>query len=333
MNKNITFLSLYASSSRYDFFVLNDELKKNHPECAVHYFLGNREAKEKNQVRSMLQEAGDLKEYGSEWIGIEGFLPEEFIIEAGKNKRYLLLEPFDALFRMKWNHRHCHQFLHGYTHVIAPSKYWAEKICSCLNESEIQIVRDVQLPFFEKAANQEYRQTCRKQLEERYTDLAGKKFIYINLTGQRSNPERNDYTEMDMEALLDELPEEWMIVTNSLNLRFASRYLDASYRNKFIFVSTGTMKQQFLVCADSLLSNNAYSCALFVSTGRPYAIVQFSDNSFEKYMHKRNRHQMITTKENMAETIKLMINGEYPCRSIEELDMTADQSFVQEIFR
>lgn len=54
--------------------------------------------------------------------------------------------------------------------------------------------------------------------------------------------------------------------------------------------------------------------------GCPYAIVQFSDNSFEKYMHKRSRHQMITNKENMAETVRLMINGEYPCRMVEELD-------------
>ena len=29
MNKNITLLSLYASSSRYDFFILKDELQKN----------------------------------------------------------------------------------------------------------------------------------------------------------------------------------------------------------------------------------------------------------------------------------------------------------------
>ena len=107
----------------------------------------------------------------------------------------------------------------------------------------------------------------------------------INLTGQRANPERNDYTEMNMKALLDILPEDWIIVTNSLNLRFASRYLDAVYRNKFIYLSAGTMKQQLLTCADCLMSNNAYSCALFASMGRPYAIVQFSDNSFEKYMH------------------------------------------------
>ena len=157
--------------------------------------------------------------------------------------------------------------------------------------------------------------------------------MYINLTGQRANPERNDYTEMNMKALLDILPEDWIIVTNSLNLRFASRYLDAVYRNKFIYLSAGTMKQQLLTCADCLMSNNAYSCALFASMGRPYAIVQFSDNSFEKYMHKRSRHQMITNKENMAETVRLMINGEYPSRMVEELDMTADKSLVQEIFK
>ena len=108
---------------------------------------------------------------------------------------------------------------------------------------------------------------------------------------------------MNMKALLDILPEDWIIVTNSLNLRFASRYLDAVYRNKFIYLSAGTMKQQLLTCADCLMSNNAYSCALFASMERPYAIVQFSDNSFEKYMHKRSRHQMITNKENMAETV------------------------------
>ena len=107
-----------------------------------------------------------------------------------------------------------------------------------------------------------------------------------------------------MKALLDILPEDWIIVTNSLNLRFASRYLDAVYRNKFIYLSAGTMKQQLLTCADCLMSNNAYSCALFASMGRPYAIVQFSDNSFEKYMHKRSRHQMITNKENMANLTK-----------------------------
>ena len=50
MNKNITLLSLYASSSRYDFFILKDELQKNDSGCSVHYFLGNREAKEKNHI-------------------------------------------------------------------------------------------------------------------------------------------------------------------------------------------------------------------------------------------------------------------------------------------
>ena len=188
MNKNITLLSLYASSSRYDFFILKDELQKNDSGCSVHYFLGNREAKEKNQVRSMLYEAGALKDYDSDWVGIEGFLPEEFVIEGSKTKRYLLLEPFDILFRMKWNRKNCQQFLQGYTHVIAPSSYWADKIRSCMGESEIQILRDVQLPFFEKAADQTYQQVSRAQLEERYTDLIGKKIIYINLTGQRANP-------------------------------------------------------------------------------------------------------------------------------------------------
>lgn len=331
MNKNITLLSLYASSSRYDFFILKDELQKNDSGCSVHYFLGNREAKEKNQVRSMLYEAGALKDYDSDWVGIEGFLPEEFVIEGSKTKRYLLLEPFDILFRMKWNRKNCQQFLQGYTHVVVPSSYWADKIRSCIGESEIQILRDVQLPFFEKAADQTYQQVSRAQLEERYTDLIGKKIMYINLTGQRANPERNDYTEMNMKALLDILPEDWIIVTNSLNLRFASRYLDAVYRDKFIYLSAGTMKKQLLTCADCLMSNNAYSSALFASMGRPYAIVQFSDNSFEKYMHKRSRHQMITNKENMAETVRLMINGKYPSRMVEELDMTADKSLVQEI--
>ena len=47
MNKNITLLSLYASSSRYDFFILKDELQKNDSGCSVHYFLGNREARRK----------------------------------------------------------------------------------------------------------------------------------------------------------------------------------------------------------------------------------------------------------------------------------------------
>ena len=80
-----------------------------------------------------------------------------------------------------------------------------------------------------KRQDQTYQQVSRAQLEERYTDLIGKKIMYINLTGQRANPERNDYTEMNMKALLDILPEDWIIVTNSLNLRFASRYLDAVY--------------------------------------------------------------------------------------------------------
>lgn len=164
------------------------------------------------------------------------------MIEGSKTKRYLLLEPFDILFRMKWNRKNCQQFLQGYTHVVVPSSYWADKIRSCIGESEIQILRDVQLPFFEKAADQTYQQVSRAQLEERYTDLIGKKIMYINLTGQRANPERNDYTEMNMKALLDILPEDWIIATNSLNLRFASRYLDAVYRNKFIYLSAGTMK-------------------------------------------------------------------------------------------
>ena len=40
MNKNITLLSLYASSSRYDFFILKDVLEKNDSGFTLHYFLG-----------------------------------------------------------------------------------------------------------------------------------------------------------------------------------------------------------------------------------------------------------------------------------------------------
>ena len=52
-----------------------------------------------------------------------------------------------------------------------------------------------------------------------------------------------------MQALLDSLPVDHVLVTNSMNLRFACRHLDSGYRNRFIYIKGSFDMLELLVCA------------------------------------------------------------------------------------
>lgn len=325
MNKKITMFSLNASSSKSDFLCIKDALKDSE------FFIGNMEVKEKNEIRSMLYEAYKLKESDSDWIGVEGFLPDEFIVDDKKSKKYLMLLPLDYLFRMKWSASQCCQLLAGYTHVIVPNDYWAEKIERYGASTGITIIKDWTFPFFEKVTQAEYIAENRKRLEKQFPQLTNKKLIYIYLPGQRANADRNDYTEIDLKGLLDAMPEEYTLVTNSINLRYAGRHLESSYRNKFIFVKGGNLRQELLTCAEGLLSNNAYACSVFASTGRPYSVVQLSDNGFEQYVIRNYPGTYIVNNRDMMENIVDIISGKYKNPEIDALIMQKGRLMVAEV--
>ena len=331
MDRKLTLLSLHGNSFKGDFLCLRKLLRLYAPECRVEDFFGNLDTKETNEIRSMLHQASGLETNGSDWVGLEGFLPEEFLDNPDGKKRYLLLEPFDYIFGIRWSTKKCRQLLAGYTHVIVPNAYWETKIEKNLKNQNIRIVKNLGFPFFDSMGIPEFAEKNRKKLQWDFPQLEGKKIIYACFNGQRKNPDRNDYTEVDMQALLDSLPVDHVLVTNSMNLRFACWHLDSGYRNRFIYIKGSFDMLELLVCADYLLSNVAYCCAVFASTGRPYAPIQLNDNNFEKYVLHRYRDSLITNSREMAMTIKNMISGVYRCPVMEELQINRGRSLVKEL--
>ena len=215
--------------------------------------------------------------------------------------------------------------------MIVPNDYWAEKIEKYAKNLNVQIMRNISLPFFACLEDDAFVRKSRKKIECDFPQLEGKKIIYVYLTGQRTRPDRNDYTETDMQRLLDELPEDYVLVTNSLNLRYACRKITSDYRERFIYIKGSFDMQELLCCSEFLISNNGYSCSAFASTGKPYAIVQFSDNRFEKYIAHNYQEGFITNKNELILTIKGMISGVYQLPVIKELLMNGGKSVITEL--
>lgn len=177
----------------------------------------------------------------------------------------------------------------AFTHIYAYSKFWAELIAQAYQLPVCKKVQHNVVPGIDRLNNPKIVSRKRRVLEEMYPQIKDRKILSLLSTAQKENNILSFAESIDLKRFLDEMPSDWVFLTNMSELEDLSASLPSSYANRFLFVSRKVLNPyELLYTTDVLLSDVSYLVCTFASTQKPfYAVEYLKGSQFFKYTKKK----------------------------------------------
>ncbi len=201
-------------------------------------------------------------------------------------KRFMIWEPYDYIFQYMLDEptKKKNKSQRGFTQICTygPAFTRAHK----KNFSRFGLIsHNIGLPATMDMHNSDFIAKNRSDLEKLYPQLAGKKilYLYMNLL----TPELDNF--QFATTLLNNLPNDWILVTRSGFLKEYANTLPNFSTNKMLILTESDITSYLLLAAaDMLISDNSCNIVYYAASERPFFILQGNSKShFLKYIREK----------------------------------------------
>ena len=223
---------------------------------------------------------------------VDDSLPEAIASCEDINK-VLFAVPFDYQFsRMMLadeNKNEINADFNKYSYMFTGSKFTSEVLARCYDTSGVTLVDGVCHPLGYKISKPEEQKAVRENLEYYFPGMKGKKVLSIVTAGKKVLEDATVNT-MDLNGFMDELKDDWFVLTNDSVLHERAQELPVEYVASFGYVKDMVLANKLLYVADALVTNSGSFIGAFAATRKPMFWLRQSNNPFEKYMAKKYAH-------------------------------------------
>lgn len=315
--RQICFISTRGKGFAEDLLFVKNFMMSKYPEISFQYLISC-ELGLKDEARL------SFIRYRNEFLNrAQNVIGSDLSIKTAKKpktkKRILFLSPYDYIFQFI-NEKRYTAFT-GCTHILVGSRILTKFVKERCKLPYLKEVIEAELPLASDLKNTEKVEECRKDLEQRYPQLIGKKVFGVYTQGKEEVSLNEELLTTDIQQVLANLPEDWCIVTNNSTICRRLDSVMAPYGDKILVLSNVAMSSIIPYISNGFASDDPYYLASFASTGRPVYAFRYRNNFFNGYL-KENYEDLFLEFEHIP---KVVNNEELtPIQKKFILDFTVD---------
>ena len=286
---NISFLSCRGRGMSYDMNLIHTHLSQIISDAEFRYFVTN-EVSSNYMVRQGITASKKIfcKKIEN-LICTDISLTNQMDISTSKGKRVLVAVPFGYQFEKAVLYEEKQEkkdTLKNFSHILVSSPFTKSVFEKNYNLEGVEILDGICSPFAWEINQEECRQQRKEELSFYYPELTGKKVLAIMTNGKLSAKKKEEWDAFDFKQFIDQLDENWFILTNCKQVLNASSKLSNQYKTRLGFVSNLLSGADILYVADTLITNNSMYASCFASRRKPLYCLEYSNTNMEKYVQK-----------------------------------------------
>ena len=133
--------------------------------------------------------------------------------------------------------------------------------------------------------SKESKENVRNNLEYLYPEAKGKKILTILTVNQTAPEEMTElFSDLDLKKFLNEIGDNWFLLTNNINLLEMSGKLPFSYSKCFGYMKGVFGFDNLLYFSDMLVTNSSKHACTFASENKPVYYLNYGKKHFGRYM-------------------------------------------------
>lgn len=329
MNANvISFLSTRGRKMNIDLKIVQDYLASVLPDITFEYYFKNTATKVP-AVNQQLEKARlSFCETAKNLLCMDASIPIRIAPAAPEERRLLTLAPYDYLFKEYLNYiknpesEHKKTFIRC-THVIPGAPFFSRFLKDFYVFENTVILDDLCLPFSWDITQESQKTQFRNTFEYFYPQAKGKKILSVITVNQKATDEMDDlFCDFDLTKLLDQLKNEWFLITNNVNLLEMAASLSFRYADYFGYMKDRFNVNNLLYFSDILVTNSSKHACAFASAKKPVYYLNYGSKYFGTYIKQFYPALYLNT---AGELMK--INYEKPLLSEEQQKFCQDFSY------
>lgn len=329
MNANIiSFLSTRGRKMNIDLKIVQDYLASALPDVTFKYYFKNNATK----VPAVNQQLGNARvsfcEDAKNLLCMDASIPIRMAPATSEEKRLLTLAPYDYLFKEYLKYRENPESEHKKTfiqctHIIPGAPFFSKFLKDFYVLDNTVLLDDLCLPFSWDIMQEPQKAKFRNNFEYFYPQAKGKKILSVITVNQKATDEMNDlFSDFDLTKLLDQLKNDWFLITNNVNLLEMAASLSFEYADRFGYMKDRFNVNNLLYFSDILVTNSSKHACAFASVKKPVYYLNYGSKYFGTYIKQFYPDLYLNT---AGELMK--INYEKPLLSDEQQKFCQDFSY------
>ena len=274
---NLLILISSEETSRIYLVLLKRFLQKKMPEAIINYFISQHDVNNSTVKKSVYAESEKLNKDVDILLGLDGYLPKD-LLKCVKGEKYLLNLPEIGMTS------NVKSYTAGYDYLVVFEKELLHSYKKKGYEKDIRILEGKEDPFYKELNDRENKILAQKKLLDRYPQIKGKRVLSIVTRGKCDKRYINKYKNLNIKKLLNQLPDDVVLMSNCPQIELATSALSQKYCDKFIIFGQRELVEVLMI------SNWNYSnMGLSEKIACKSKMIVYSNNEFEK----RNGKQCI----------------------------------------
>lgn len=283
----ISFSSVRNRGITPDLRLVQKYLAKNIENVEFSYLIGQEASKNEMVKEGFTQAKKQYSEKADNVVCVDASVVSK-TYESGK--RILIAVPYDYQFNAinkanKGKYKKTNTFK-GFSHIIVGSPFGKEVFEKCYNIPNATIIENAICPMAWDIKDEEKIKEKRNKWESYIPFMKGKKILSILTVGAVEEDEEY-FDGFDWQEFLDEVDDDWFVVTNNEELINKAVVLDPKYNSKLIYVNKALDIREVLYFTDSLITNSGMYSSYLAVKQKPIYVMKYKNNGFEKYVKNK----------------------------------------------
>ena len=291
MNKTtISFLSTRGRAMNIDLKLIQDYLASNLSDITLEYYLKNTATKIPDTNKQLETARLSFCNNTSNIICMDPSIPVKLSPALPEERRLLTLVPYDYLFNEYLKFTENPELAHKKTffrctHVLPGSPFFSNFLKNFYEFENATFLDDMCLPLAWDITAKESKENVRNSLEYLYPEAKGKKILTILTVNQTTPEEMTElFSDLNLKKFLDEIGDNWFLLTNNINLLEMSGRLPLSYAKCFGYMKGIFGFDNLLYFSDMLITNSSKHACTFASAKKPVYYLNYGKKHFGIYM-------------------------------------------------
>lgn len=286
----ISFLSTRGRAMNIDLKLIQDYLALNLSDVTFKYYLKNTATKVPAANKQLEKARLSFCENSRTIICMDPSIPVKLSPALPEERRLLTLVPYDYLFNEYLKFTEDSELAHKKTffrctHVLPGSPFFSNFLKNFYEFENATFLDDMCLPLAWDITSKETKANVRNNLEYLYPEAKGKKILTILTVNQTAPEEMTElFSDLDLKKFLDEIGDDWFLLTNNINLLEMSGKLPFSYAKCFGYMKGVFGFDNLLYFSDMLITNSSKHACTFASAKKPVYYLNYGKKHFGRYM-------------------------------------------------
>lgn len=286
----ISFLSTRGRAMNIDLKLIQDYLALNLSDVTFEYYLKNTATKVPAANKQLEEARLSFCNNTRNIICMDPSIPVKLSPALPEERRLLTLVPYDYLFNEYLKFTEDPELAHKKTffrctHVLSGSPFFSNFLKNFYEFENATFLDDICLPLAWDITSKESKENVRNNLEYLYPEAKGKKILTILTVNQTAPEEMTElFSDLDLKKFLNEIGDNWFLLTNNINLLEMSGKLPFSYSKCFGYIKGVFGFDNLLYFSDMLVTNSSKHACTFASENKPVYYLNYGKKHFGRYM-------------------------------------------------